>query len=510
MGSIAASGLFHAKQMGNSQTKSSGDCFELEAMELEIVKRNIKYSEMIQNLVQDIPVNNPPEMERSKSSGSTGSDSNIASSKESSSLKFSKPRPTSRIMTRLAPLNTSTLSEGKQLKESENSPVSPNSIQILVILQQLGTFLHMRNYLPTWLSSYIPPNDRDSIKRSMSKIYETLGDLERERLAGSDYTFKVASNPVNKLLNRYSDILPFDQCRIILASTEDYINATRLISPVFKPQYISTQGPLPQTFGDFWHMVWEEACPVIVMLTKEEDSGRLKCHKYWPEKGETGRYSKDTQTDSINFKIFNSDTTELMDSQIVVREFAVKRECRPLKDEELDVSLEIRKVKLLQFLDWSDHSPCNPRSLLTVLDIANQIRSQKPEDWIIHSDTNILSELGPMIVHCSAGVGRTAVFCTVDTVLSILVNQSSGKISKNEQLPADDLVALTVNHFRSQRPGAIQSRAQLQLCYDAVLLRLGDWFLEGKSPEWPTLKFDNALIEEQNGNNLWPFKIDIH
>ena len=475
--------------MGNSQTKPDDrDNLKIEAVELSIVKRNQNYDQLVRELVNHFPLPpkpDEPELERTKSTESTASHQSVT--KEITASKVGKSRPTSRVMTRLAPLNTSIPESSKLSKELQFSPVSPTSVQTFDMILRLSQCLYSKNYLPIWFGMYAILHDSVKIKKATSDIYDALGQLEHARLSGTEYSFKVASNPVNKALNRYSDILPFDQCRIVLPSTGDYINATRLISPVFKTQYVSTQGPLPQTFCDFWYMVWEESCPVIVMLTKEEDSGRLKCHRYWPEKDETSRYSKKTDSEEMTFKIFNAETIDLMNGKIIIREFAVKRECRPLNEIDGNVSLEIRKVKLLQFLDWSDHGPCDPRSLLTVIDIANYIRSQKPTEWIIHSDTNTLATPGPMIVHCSAGVGRTAVFCTVDTVLSILEFSSGCKLAFHESLPKNDLIAITVNHFRSQRPGAIQSRSQFQLCYDAVLLRIGDWFLEGKSPTWTVL-----------------------
>ncbi|MEE6528672.1 hypothetical protein FKM82_031310, partial [Ascaphus truei] len=106
--------------------------------------------------------------------------------------------------------------------------------------------------------------------------------LEHEQPAGS---FLAASAPENRSKNRYRDILPYDGTRVRIGDSEDYINASYMAIPAGDRalRYICTQGPLPGTVTAFWHMVWDNACSVIVMMTQETENGKVKCERYWPK-----------------------------------------------------------------------------------------------------------------------------------------------------------------------------------------------------------------------------------
>lgn len=100
----------------------------------------------------------------------------------------------------------------------------------------------------------------------------------------------------NKPKNRYANVIAYDHSRVILSTVDgipgsDYINANYIDGYDRPKAYIATQGPLPETFSDFWRMVWEENSVTIVMLTKLEERSRIKCDLYWPTRG-TSIYGK--------------------------------------------------------------------------------------------------------------------------------------------------------------------------------------------------------------------------
>jgi tyrosine-protein phosphatase non-receptor type 11 len=114
------------------------------------------------------------------------------------------------------------------------------------------------------------------------------------------FSRKEGAKEVNRVKNRYKNILPFDHTRVELRDGEpnkegeDYINANYVsvtdesmaLSTGPGRRYIATQGPLMETVGDFWRMIWQENCQVIVMTTRMLERGKVKCFKYWPDKND--------------------------------------------------------------------------------------------------------------------------------------------------------------------------------------------------------------------------------
>ncbi|KAJ3273869.1 hypothetical protein HDV01_003847 [Terramyces sp. JEL0728] len=366
----------------------------------------------------------------------------------------------------------------------EFSPLSANSAKRAATTLELCSMLHKYHYLPVWYAETVKTVNISQIKEKINFIYNAINEMEKSRLRDeySTFSLKIGSKQENKLLNRYSDALPFDHSRVVLQSDgADYINASFLTSLNGSKKYIATQGPVPQSFGDFWQMVWEQNTAVIVMITKEEEQGRIKCHRYWPEEiGNSKRYHKMTKTNSICFKISHAENFTIMNGNLIVREFIVKREML-LKDD-LSEAPELKRIRMIQYTAWPDHDSSDPRQVLSLIDVANEINRQAEKDFIIHMSSPAM-EIGPMIVHCSAGLGRTASFCTIDSVLTLL--KSGYTIYIPGELPPKDLVAHTINHFRKERCGAVQTKSQLQFCYDAVIMRVGDWYYQGVPVSWP-------------------------
>ncbi|KAJ4962723.1 hypothetical protein NE237_022662 [Protea cynaroides] len=284
-------------------------------------------------------------------------------------------------------------------------------------------------------------------KRQMpDKINQEFEQLQANRIKKLDMikSCRAALDYANKEKNRYLDVLPFDQNRVVLNSSEDcrssgrdYINASFIMTSSTESisRFIATQGPLPHTFEDFWEMVIQHHCPVIVMLTRLVDNYKMvKCGDYF--QAEDG--PREFGNISIVTQWINSNTS------LVLRQLEVKY----IESEELPWS-----VLHIQYPEWPDHGV--PRDTLAVREILKRIYHVPPN-------------LGPIVVHCSAGIGRTGAFCTIlNTIQRILVGDMS----------ALDLVN-TISVFRSQRTGMVQTLDQFRFCYDALIDELEDLISE--------------------------------
>uniref|UniRef100_A0A452F8K9 protein-tyrosine-phosphatase n=1 Tax=Capra hircus TaxID=9925 RepID=A0A452F8K9_CAPHI len=255
------------------------------------------------------------------------------------------------------------------------------------------------------------------------------------------YPRKEGQRPENKPKNRYKNILPFDTTRVILHDVDDrvpgadYINANYIRSdPEEKPGhglgkvYIATQGCLPTTVAAFWAMVHQENTRVIVMTTREVERGRNKCFRYWPELHGSQEYG--------HLHVCNM--AEHWAQGYCVRELQV---WRPDQEE------SPRTVKHYQYFSWPDHGvPAEPTGVLSFLDEVNRAQSSMPG-------------AGPMVVHCSAGIGRTGTIIVIDILVDVIRRQG---------LDCDIDVPKTIQLVRRQRSGMVQTEAQYKFVYLAL------------------------------------------
>uniref|UniRef100_A0A8C7XKM0 protein-tyrosine-phosphatase n=1 Tax=Oryzias sinensis TaxID=183150 RepID=A0A8C7XKM0_9TELE len=189
--------------------------------------------------------------------------------------------------------------------------------------------------------------------------------------------------PENQEKNRYRDVLPYDATRVVLQSQEDYINASHITSGVCL-QYIAAQGPLPQTCTHFWQTVWEQQIHTVIMLTTLTERGRTKCHQYWPHPPKAkdyGHMSVECHSEECNLAY-------------VTRRFTLKH--TQLGDE--------RAITHLQYVAWPDHGvPDDPSDFLQFVSSVRETRDKEP-----------------LMVHCSAGIGRTGVLIIMETALTLM------------------------------------------------------------------------------------------
>ncbi|XP_053742952.1 protein tyrosine phosphatase receptor type Fa isoform X3 [Synchiropus splendidus] len=253
-----------------------------------------------------------------------------------------------------------------------------------------------------------------------SQEYESLDP-------GQQFTWEHSNLEVNKPKNRYANVIAYDQSRVILTPVDgvpgsDYVNANYIDGYRKQNAYIATQGPLPETLSDFWRMVWEQRTCTIIMMTRLEEKSRVKCDQYWPSRG--------TETYGM-IQVTMLDTMEL--ATYSVRTFALYK----------NGSSEKREVRQFQFMAWPDHGvPEYPTPTLAFL---RRIKACNPPD------------AGPMMVHCSAGVGRTGCFIVIDAMLERMKHEKSVDIYGH------------VTCMRAQRNYMVQTEDQYIFIHEALL-----------------------------------------
>jgi receptor-type tyrosine-protein phosphatase N len=239
----------------------------------------------------------------------------------------------------------------------------------------------------------------------------------------------VAFKAENKKKNRYPDKLPYDHNRVILnalvnATNSDYINASTVTDhDPRNPSYIVTQGPLGQTVSDFWQMVWEQGCVVIVMLSRLQDNGYQLCTRYWPEEG------------SEQYHIFEVHlvSEHIWCDDYLVRSFYLKN----------TRTGETRTVTQFHFQSWPAHGV--PASTKALLEFRRKVNK------------SYRGRACPIVIHCSDGVGRSGTYVLIDMVLNRL-SKGCKEID----------IAATLEHIRDQRGGMVQNRQQFEYCLMAV------------------------------------------
>ncbi|KAL0940370.1 protein tyrosine phosphatase [Colletotrichum truncatum] len=431
--------------------------------------------------------------------------------------------------------------------------------------------------LPRWLRDASKPGDhgkqvsdkflnieKDEQSR-MKAAYSMFGGNQKDKNAPQLCGIEKGGK------NRYKDILPFEHARVKLQGRPegacDYVNASYVKSSRSNKRYIATQGPLPATFDDFWSVIWEQDVRVIVMLTAESEGGQLKCHPYWQGRefgllklrllsekkvsldidkhrtnqgsaapsaaaaaaAEAGRRRANT-TMTGPTATASPVPPQGETPHVIVRKFALSHASHPFAP--------MREITHLHYPSWPDFgAPAQPSHLLGLVRLANSMQSSaKPLDTMAAVRASPEPESAdepemnprprPMLVHCSAGCGRTGTFCTVDTVIDMLKRQrlaktnlkpvrkrdSDGDIKMSGQSeeasprekvfdfnpssrrsstdvrrasldttpPLDtswlnddcdtmDLIQKTVEEFRNQRLSMVQSLRQYVLCYETIV-----------------------------------------
>lgn len=238
---------------------------------------------------------------------------------------------------------------------------------------------------------------------------------------------KAGRRPENQSKNRYTDILPYDYNRVKLDSaSSNYINASYIHGFENDVNYIASQGPMPSTLSDFWLMVWQNNINVIVMLTSLIEKGQVKCSQYWPSSG---------IVDYGNLSVSLVDETD--------KHFYIVR-CLLLRPRSGNCATRI--IRHLHFTTWPDSEcPDDPQQLIHFIDV-------------VRAESRLLAKDNPylVLVHCSAGVGRTGTFIALDILMKQVFNNRMVDVFG------------TVLDIRKDRCCMVQTEEQYHFLYSCV------------------------------------------
>ncbi|XP_037578323.1 uncharacterized protein LOC119461177 isoform X2 [Dermacentor silvarum] len=259
--------------------------------------------------------------------------------------------------------------------------------------------------------------------------FQSLKELTERLKQDPEYACNEGQKEVNRKKNRYKDILPYDLSRVILSEYpgvpgSDYINANLIKGASGSRAYIASQGPLPTTVMDFWRMIWECEVQVIIMACNEKESGKYKCERYWPNEGEKKQYG--------------NITVELVKWKQVCPDFLL----RTLRAR---CGTEERTLCQFHYWSWPDHGV--PTSVGPIVDLVRLVRDCQA------------SEALPVLVHCSAGCGRTGTICAIDYVWGLM---RVGKLTD-----AFSLYQI-IREMRMQRIAMVQTKEQYVLVHRVV------------------------------------------
>ncbi|XP_070302876.1 tyrosine-protein phosphatase non-receptor type 14 [Salvelinus sp. IW2-2015] len=298
----------------------------------------------------------------------------------------------------------------------------------------------------------VPENPREDGAKAADERCKTLElKLEEERVfteyeqipkKRANCVVTTATLPDNGERNRFRDVVPYEENRVELVPNKEnntgYINASHIKVGLRGEEwhYIATHGPLANTSADFWQMVWEQGVNVIAMVTAEEEGGRSKSHRYWPKLG-----SKHNSATHGKFKVttkFRTDSGCYATTGLKVKHLLSGQE---------------RTVWHLQYTDWPDHG-C-PEYVQGFLSYLEEIQSVRRHTNSMLDTSKSLNP--PVVVHCSAGVGRTGVVILTELMISCLEH--------NERVE----VPMMLSHLRQQRMLMVQTISQYKFVYQVLI-----------------------------------------
>ncbi|XP_030276427.1 receptor-type tyrosine-protein phosphatase alpha isoform X1 [Sparus aurata] len=323
-----------------------------------------------------------------------------------------------------------------------------------------------------------PPLPVDKLEEEMNRRMADDNKLFREEfnalpVCPIQASCDAASKEENKEKNRYVNILPYDHSRVHLSSLEgvpdsDFINASFINGYQEKNKFIAAQGPKEETVNDYWRMIWEQNTATIVMVTNLKERKECKCAQYWPDQG-CWTYG--------NIRVSVEDTMVLVD--YTIRKFCIQQVG--------DVSGKKpqRLVTQFHFTSWPDFGvPFTPIGMLKFL---KKVKNCNPQ------------YAGPIVVHCSAGVGRTGTFIVIDAMLDMM----------NSERKVD--VFGFVTRIRAQRCQMVQTDMQYVFIFQALLEHYlyGDTELEVTSLESHLAKLYAPSPGASSGLEA-EFKVCVH
>lgn len=275
-------------------------------------------------------------------------------------------------------------------------------------------------------------NAEDPGGNGLTAEFRTLRELGMKMREENTHPCETGKKSYNIRKNRFKDILPFDETRVTLEEIpdeegSDYINANFILDIYGNNGYIASQGPVKATINDFWRMLWQYEVKVVAMACRLVEMGRKKCEQYWPEEDEkTLEYG---------------DITVTLESEEDLAEHCTVRKLTAQKDG------KSRVLTQFHYTGWPDHDI--PTDFDVVLEMIAQMRKIRSSD----------PRKAPMVVHCSAGCGRTGTICAIDFAWDSL---KMGKID------ASFCLYDIIKDLRDQRQSMIQTPEQYEFAHITV------------------------------------------
>lgn len=270
-------------------------------------------------------------------------------------------------------------------------------------------------------------------QKSWAAIFQRIHSTAQKE---HNYSLKDARRPEFRSRNRYGDVSPYDHSRVRLARDDiDYINASLVKSPKADRAYILTQGPLPDTAGHFWLMVWEQNSRAILMLNSIIEKGHVKCHQYYPL-GEENEDEEEKVFEDVGLKV----------TYITELEARYHYTARVYQLQDLR-SQESKQVIQFHYTAWLDFAVPESGAFLDFLFAVRNSGALDDADC-------------PPVIHCSAGIGRSGTFCLIDTCLILIQRQNS-----MEGISVIDILM----EMRRYRMGLIQTPQQLRFSFEAII-----------------------------------------
>uniref|UniRef100_A0AAQ4NNX3 protein-tyrosine-phosphatase n=1 Tax=Gasterosteus aculeatus aculeatus TaxID=481459 RepID=A0AAQ4NNX3_GASAC len=339
-------------------------------------------------------------------------------------------------------------------KKVPNGILEEQEQQTVVLLPQSASA--SKTYFP------LPVGHLEEEQRLRSADDGKLFREEYNSLPGGNAqgTYEEANKDENKEKNRYPNILPYDHSRVVLTQLDgnpcsDYVNASYIDGYTEKNKFIATQGkihwPKEETVADFWRMMWEQKVATVVMLTNLKERKEDKCYQYWPDQG-CWSYG--------SVRVAVEDFTVLVD--YTIRKFCIQHQAT-------DAAKTPRLVTQLHFTSWPDFGvPFSPIGMLKFL---KKVKLVNPPF------------AGPVVVHCSAGVGRTGTFIVIDAMIDMM--------HAEQRVDVFGFVA----KIREQRSQLVQTDMQYSFIYRALLeyYLYGDTELDVSSLEGHLQKLHNTF-----------------
>ncbi|KAL8610220.1 hypothetical protein ACOMHN_038915 [Nucella lapillus] len=296
-------------------------------------------------------------------------------------------------------------------------------------------------------------NENDPAGTGYTREFRILREKQIKDKNNARFPMEEGKKDENIKKNRYKDILPRDDRRVKLKEIpgeagSDYINASFIDDVDGHRGYIAAQGPMPHTLSDFWRMLWQHRAEIVFMACRLKEDGKAKCEKYWPEQGESMMFG--------NIKVYTESEEEVQDHFI-------KRRLR------MEKKGAVHKLLQFQYMGWPDHNvPSSPDALRRMIEEVRNHRKQM----------NV-----PMVVHCSAGCGRTGTICAIDFAWTLL---DKGMVTEGFSMFE------VIKSLREQRISMVQTPDQYEYTHMVMRSLCNEWLTAFVKHDYENVTLSNA------------------